>query len=259
MKQHYRSILISDLHLGSKGCQAEKLLAFLKTHTADNLYLVGDIIDLWALSRKIYFPQSHLKVLKKVLALSKNTRIVYVRGNHDETLDEFVPFNIGNIEVVMEAEHVTADGRKLLICHGDKYDQVMQYARWLAVLGDIGYTLLLKSNAYVNWFRRKFGRGYWSLYAYAKRRVKKLVGFIGDFENAVAKDAAANGYDGVVCGHIHHCEMKKIQGIDYYNDGDWVESCTALIEDELGNIRIIDFLVDPSPNYDTYTGYIHPE
>ncbi len=241
MKQHHRSIWISDLHLGSKGCQAEKLLEFLKTHTADNLYLVGDIIDLWALSRKIYFPQSHLKVLKKVLALSKSTRIIYVRGNHDETLDEFVPFNIGNIEVVMEAEHITADGRKLLICHGDKYDQVMQYARWLAVLGDIGYTILLKSNAYVNWFRRKFGRGYWSLSAYAKRKVKKVVGFIGDFENAVAKDVAAQGYDGVVCGHIHHAEIKEINGITYYNDGDWVESCTALVEDEHGNMSLLDF------------------
>ncbi len=241
MRTHHRSIWISDIHLGTRGCQAEELLDFLNKHTADTIYLVGDIIDMWALSRKIYFPQSHLNVMKKVLTLSRETKIIYVRGNHDETLDQFVPFDIGNIEVVHEATHIMGDGKRFLVCHGDKYDQVMKYARWLAVLGDIGYVMLLKSNRLVNWFRRKAGFGYWSLSAYTKRKVKGVVGFIGSFENAVVRDAAEQGYEGVICGHIHHAEIKDIGGVIYANDGDWVESCTALVEDSEGQLSIIEF------------------
>ena len=174
MKNKYRTIWVSDIHLGTKGCQAEKLLDFLKTHSADTLYLVGDIIDMWAISRKIYFPPSHVRVLKEILSISKKRKVIYVRGNHDEVLDQFVPFNIGNIEVVYDALHTTVDGKRLLVCHGDRYDQVMKYARWLAILGDIGYTLLLKSNGIVNWIRRRFGFGYWSLSAYLKKISKDL-------------------------------------------------------------------------------------
>lgn len=241
MKNHHRTIWISDIHLGTKGCQAEKLLDFLKTHSADTLYLVGDIIDMWALSRKIYFPESHVRVMKELLSISKKRKVVYIRGNHDETLDQFVPFNIGNIEVVYDTMHTTADGKRLLVCHGDRYDQIMKYARWLAILGDLGYTLLLRSNGVVNWFRKQFGFGYWSLSAYAKKTVKGVVNFIGDFEEAVARDVASLGYDGVVCGHIHHAEMKMIGDVLYLNDGDWVESCTALIEDKNGAISIYTY------------------
>ncbi len=216
-------------------------MQFFHEHSCDTLYLVGDIIDMWALSRKVYFPQSHVKVLRTILDIAKKSRVVYIRGNHDEKLDDLVPFNFGDVEVMMEAEHITADDRVLLVCHGDKYDQVLRYARWLAVLGDIGYATLLKSNVVVNRVRRRFGLGFWSLSAYAKRRVKKVVGFIGDFENAVARDAKTRGYDGVVCGHIHCAEIKTIDGIQYINDGDFVESCTAAVEDHTGQISILDF------------------
>jgi UDP-2,3-diacylglucosamine pyrophosphatase LpxH len=251
MKQHHRAMWISDLHLFSRLGDADKVLAFLKANTADTIYLVGDIVDMWALSRKLYFPTSHVAVVKKLIALSKKHRIIYVPGNHDEPMRDFLPLNFGDIEVVEEAVHVTADGRRLLVCHGDKYDQVMQYARWLAVLGDLGYTFLLKSNTYVNWFRRRFGRGYWSLSAYAKRKVKGVVGFIGDFENAVAKDVAAQGYDGVICGHIHHAQIKHIGRIEYINTGDWCESFTAAVEDQDGAIKIVYFThdaIDATPN-----------
>ncbi len=239
--EHFRAIWISDIHLGTKGCQAKKLLDFLKTHSADTLYLVGDIVDMWALSRKIYFPKSHVNVMKKILTLSKNTTIYYVRGNHDEALDHFVPFDIGNIKVVKDVVHTTATGHRLLVCHGDKYDQVIQYAKWVAILGDIGYTILLKSNAWVNWIRRRFGFGYWSLSAYAKKTVKGVVSFIGDFEQAVIKDVKAQGFDGVVCGHIHQAEIKILDGVWYINDGDWVESCTAAVEHMNGDLEIISF------------------
>lgn len=238
---HYRTIWISDIHLGTKNCQAEKLLTFLKTNTADTIYLVGDIIDMWALSRNIYFPQSHVNVMKKILSLSKHCKVYYIRGNHDETLDHFVPFDVGNISIVSQHVHWTADNKQFLVCHGDKYDQVTKYARWLAVMGDIGYTALLNSNSVVNWFRRKLGLGYWSLSAYAKRKVKSVVSFISDFESAVVRDVANHGYDGVICGHIHHAEIKEIDGILYCNDGDWVESCTALVEDKNGALSILEF------------------
>jgi UDP-2,3-diacylglucosamine pyrophosphatase LpxH len=248
MTNHHKTIWVSDIHLGTRGCQAEVLLDFLKHNTADTLYLVGDIIDMWALSRRIYFPKSHIAVMKKILKLAKPTRVIYIRGNHDETLDHFVPFEVGNIQVMEECVHTLQDGRQFLVCHGDRYDQVTRYARWLAILGDIGYTMLLRSNGWINWFRKKFGYGHWSLSRYAKNKVKSIVSFIGDFEHAVARDVKSRGYDGVVCGHIHHAEIKNIDGIVYANDGDWVESCSALVEDIDGNLKIVYWYIDENTN-----------
>lgn len=238
---HYRTIWISDIHLGTRGCQAEKLHAFLKENTADTLFLVGDIIDGWALSRKIYFPPSHVKVVKKFLSLANKRRVILISGNHDEALDHLIPFSIGNIEIKKECEHITPDGQRFLVCHGDEYDQVTKHARWVAVLGDIAYEFLMKSNGWINWIRRRLGFGYWSLSAYAKTKVKGVVSFIGDFENAVTRDAALRGYDGVVCGHIHFCEMKSINGVLYINSGDWVESCTAIAETYEGELAILEY------------------
>ena len=238
MSNKYRTIWISDTHIGSFGCQAETLDRFLKENTADTLYLVGDIIDLWALKRKIYFPKSHLNLLKRVIAISKKTRVIYVVGNHDETIRHFIPFTVGDIEVVRDAVHSGVNGKTYFVTHGDEFDQVMKYARWLAWLGDIGYNALLKSNAYVNWVRRKFGLGYWSLSAFAKKKVKGAVNFIGDYETAVAKSVAERGYDGVVCGHIHSADDKFISNVRYLNCGDFVESCTALVEEHDGRIYV---------------------
>lgn len=239
MKTHYRTIWISDLHIGTRGFQAERLLDFLRNNSSDTLYLVGDIIDMWALSRKIYFPKSHIKVMKKILAISKKSKVYYIRGNHDEHLDHFVPFLVGDIQVLEEHIHIMQDGREFLVCHGDRYDQVTKYARWIAVLGDIGYTLLLRSNRWINFFRKRLGYGHWSISQYAKQKVKSIVSFIGDFEHAVARDVKQRGHAGVVCGHIHHPEIREMEGILYCNDGDFCESCSALVEHHDGRLEII--------------------
>ena len=242
MKHHYRTVFISDIHLGTSGCQADALLRFLRSCTTDTLYLVGDIFDLWAISRKPYFPQSHVNVVRKFLSRSdQGVRVVYVPGNHDEAVRELLPFNAGNIVVADEYIHETADGRKLLIIHGDQFDQVVKYAKWLAWIGDIGYGLLLRTNNIVNLVRRKFGLGYWSLSAAVKRHVKLAVNFIGRYEDAVIKAVRARGVDGVVCGHIHHAELKQLQGVLYCNTGDWVESLTAVVEHNDGRIELLRF------------------
>lgn len=242
-KAKYRTVWISDIHLGTKGCQAGFLEDFLRSVDCDNLYLVGDIIDGWAMGRgSTFFPQEHVNIIRRFLNKARNGTIVkYVIGNHDEFLrkyqDQFT--QIGNIEIADEFIHVTADGRKLWVIHGDLYDGVTRYHKWISHLGDIGYTLLIQLNKQFNNIRKFFGHPYWSLSAYIKHKVKGAVEFINSFEDAVSKECKKNGYDGVVCGHIHHAEIKDINGITYYNDGDWVESCTALVEDMDGNIQII--------------------
>ena len=246
-KTHYRSIFISDIHLGTRGCQANKLAAFLKAHTCDDLYLVGDVIDGWRLRSGFYWPQEHSNVLRRFLTASKRgTRVTYVTGNHDEFLRKYSDLEVGNIRFVDEAVHETADGRRLLVIHGDQYDVITRYHRWLAFLGDIGYNLLLAANRYVDLVRRKLGYGYWSLSAYLKHRVKKAVNFIGEFETAIARQCELSGYQGVVCGHIHHAEITDIGSIRYMNCGDWVESCTALVEDENGQFKILRWVEELS-------------
>ena len=239
---HFRSIFISDLHLGTPGCQADALLNFLKTYTCDNLYLVGDIVDGWQLRRKWYWPQSHNDVVQKLLRKArKGCRVIFVPGNHDEFGRHFLDHSFGGIEILEEAVHITADGKKLWVIHGDYFDGVIQCAKWLAYVGDNLYEFTLKLNRYLNHLRARMGMPYWSLSAYLKLKVKKAVNFISDFEVAVANEARKLGYHGAICGHIHQAEIRNIDGILYCNDGDWVESCTALVEHADGRLEILRF------------------
>lgn len=243
----YRTIFISDLHLGTPGCQAAALLDFLKTHPSDYLYLVGDIIDGWQLRRKWYWPQLHNDVVQKLLRRArKGCQIVFVPGNHDEFARGFIGHSFGGIEVVEDAVHTTADGRRLWVVHGDYFDAVIQYAKWLAYLGDNLYELTLRLNRHVNSLRARLGLPYWSLSAYLKQRVKTALNYIMAFEGAVAAEARARGHQGVVCGHIHRAEMRMIDGTLYCNDGDWVESRTALVEHFDGRLELIHWQADPS-------------
>ncbi len=236
----YRAVFISDLHLGTPGCQAGQLLAFLKASPCEQLYLVGDIIDGWQLRRRWYWPQAHNDVVQKLLrAARKGCRVVFVPGNHDEFARGFIGHQFGGIEVVEEAVHVTAAGQRLWVTHGDYFDGVIQCAKWLAYVGDSLYEFTLRLNRYLNHLRAKFGLPYWSLSAYLKHKVKKAVNFISDFEQAVAQEARRRGHHGVVCGHIHRAEMREIDGILYCNDGDWVESRTALVEHHDGRLELV--------------------
>lgn len=250
--QHHRTIFISDVHLGSKGAKAEELLEFLSQNTSDTLYLVGDIIDFWALQRKAYFPQSHQSVLREIMDRARNgTKVIYLPGNHDENIRDFsLPMDLGNILITNECTHEAADGRRYLVIHGDQFDQVVLYAKWLAWAGDIGYTLLLKSNGVVNHFRRMFGLGYWSLSAYVKGRVKSAVSFVGNYENAVVSAVRARGLNGVICGHIHTAAISQFGEIAYLNDGDWVESLTAIVEDQSGEMRLVVWDAEKETAYD---------
>lgn len=241
-RTRYRTVWISDIHLGTPGCSAELLLDFLKSIECETLYLVGDIIDAWQLKRGWYWPARHNDVVRRILKMAKRgTHVVYIPGNHDEMLRDYAGLNFGDVEIALEWVHETADGRRLLVLHGDVFDSVVMYARWLAFLGDHAYTLLLKANTVVNVIRRRFDMPYWSLAAHLKKKVKNAVAFISRFEEAVAHAAADRHVDGVVCGHIHFAEIRQFGDITYYNDGDWVESCTALVEHADGAIEVIDW------------------
>ena len=238
--KRFRAIWISDIHLGTPGCQAECLLDFLRHHESDVLYLVGDIVDGWQLRKGWYWPQSHNDVVQKVLRKArKGTRVVYVAGNHDEVARQFLGMRFGDIEIVNEIVHPLLDGRKLWVIHGDMFDGVLQHARWLALLGDSAYTLILKLNQWFNAVRHRLGFSYWSLSQYLKQKVKKAVNFITEFEYAVVNEARRRGYQGVVCGHIHKAEIRNVEGLLYCNDGDWVESLTALVETTEGDLELI--------------------
>jgi UDP-2,3-diacylglucosamine pyrophosphatase LpxH len=242
-KRKYRTVWISDVHLGTRGCNAEMLVDFLRSIECQTLYLVGDIVDGWRLRKGWYWPDAHNEVVRRVLKMAhRGTRVVFVAGNHDEMFRDYAGMSFGGVDLVLEAVHTTADGRKLLVTHGDSFDAVVLYHRWLAFLGDAAYEMMMRLNIVFNAIRRKMKLPYWSLSAYMKKRVKNAVAFIGRFEEAVAHEAIARGLDGVVCGHIHSAEIRDIQGITYYNDGDWVESCTALVEDAVGAIRIVDWI-----------------
>ena len=238
--RQYRTIWISDIHLGTRGCKAEFLLDFLRCTDARTIYLVGDIVDGWRLRKSWYWPQTHNDIIQKLLRKVRHgTRIVYVPGNHDEWLRDYTLLRFGGVEVLEEAVHVTADGRRLLTIHGDHYDLIVQNARWLALLGDGAYTLALWVNHHFNKVRRAFGYDYWSLSAFLKLRVKNAVQYIGSFADALADEARRRDFDGVVCGHIHHAEIRDLGGVLYCNDGDWVESCTALVEHFDGRLAIV--------------------
>ena len=239
-RQRYRTIWISDVHLGTRDAKAPFLLDFLRHHLADRLYLVGDMFDGWALRRSWYWPASHNDVLQALLRRARSgTEITYIPGNHDEAARSFPGLDFGGIVVQSQAMHTTADGRELLILHGDEFDGVVRHARWLSLLGAVAYSGILKLNRHVNRVRRWFDLPYWSLSAYLKHKTKRAVQFIADFEQAVAREAREQGVDGVVCGHIHHAEMRSIDGVLYANTGDWVESCTALVEHLDGRLDII--------------------
>ena len=238
--RHYRAIWISDIHLGTSGCKAEFLLDFLRVNESDQLYFVGDIVDGWQLKRGWYWKQSHNDVVQKVLRKArKGTKVTYIVGNHDEVLREFLGLRFGEILIENEAVHELRDGRRLWVTHGDLFDGVIQYAKWLAYLGDTAYTVALKVNDHFNYLRHKMGMSYWSLSQYLKHRVKNAISFITAFEEALTTEARRRGYDGVVCGHIHRPEIREIDGTLYCNDGDWVESLSALVETHEGELKLV--------------------
>lgn len=241
-KLKVRSVWISDIHLGFRGCSADFLLDFLHKVECDYLYLVGDIIDVWEMKKKMFWPQAHNNVIRTLLGKAKhNTKVIYVPGNHDEVLRDYDGAVFGNVEIQNEVIHTTADNRKLLILHGDQFDSVVKISPLLAKVGSRLYEWLLRANRYVNMVRRKLGFSYWSLAAFLKHKVKNAVQYISNFEEAVAHEAARQGVDGVVCGHIHRAEIARHHNVDYYNCGDWVESCTALVEHPNGEMEILNW------------------
>ena len=236
----YRTIFISDLHLGSKGCQSSMLLDFLRNTRSDYLYLVGDIIDGWRLKNKWFWPHEHNDVVQKILRKARHgTKVYYVSGNHDELVRKFVPINLGEVNIVNEAIHITADNKKLLILHGDKFDAIIRVAPWLAHLGDYAYDFALWTNVTLNKIRKRLGYKYWSLSKFLKLKVKKAVSYINRYEEVVANYAFKKNMNGVVCGHIHHASDRIIGDVHYYNDGDWVENCSALVEHFDGKLELI--------------------
>jgi UDP-2,3-diacylglucosamine pyrophosphatase LpxH len=250
----YRSIFISDIHLGTRDCQADKLNNFLKHNTCETLYLVGDVIDAWRIQQnKWRWKQSHTNVVRRVLGHAKRgTRVVYVAGNHDEFLRPMIPygFSFGLVEIHNQIEHIGVDGKHYLVVHGDLFDGITRLAPWLGFLGDKLYDIILSLNSKFNWVRHRMGFGYWSLSQYLKHRVKKAVDFMFKFELNLVGYCRKRGFDGVICGHIHHAEIKEIDGIIYMNDGDWVESCTALVEHHNGRWEIITWTQEKD-NVDT--------
>ena len=238
----FRTLFISDVHLGTRGCQAERLLDFLRHHDADTIYLVGDIIDGWQLRSGWYWPQAHNDVVQKVLRKArKGARIIYVPGNHDEFLRDYFGTHFGGIEVVDSTIHEAADGVRYLVIHGDHFDLVVTQARWLALLGDKAYEFALIANRLFNAVRRRLGFGYWSLSKWAKLKVKNAVSYIGEFEKTLVDAARRHDVDGVICGHIHLAAIHRDFGIRYVNCGDWVESCTAIAEHPDGRLEILSW------------------
>jgi len=241
----YKSIFISDLHLGTKQAKAEQLLEFIKETKAQNLYLVGDIIDGWAIKQKFRWKQSHSDVIQKVLrAARKGTNVYYLTGNHDEFLRSFLPLLMGdNLNIVNDLDYHAIDGKKYFVTHGDIFDSMTTTKKWLTIFGDIGYDFLLNLNPVINFIRRRFGiKRYWSLSAQLKDNLRNSLDFIKDYENISTQYAKHIGYDGVICGHIHKANIKTIEGIEYMNTGDWVESCTALVETFEGEWKIVEWL-----------------
>lgn len=239
----YRTLFLSDIHLGTKNCQAEYLLEFLKEHEADTYYLVGDIIDFWRIRSKPHWPQSHNDVMQKLLRkVRKGCRLVFIPGNHDEALRDYVGHRFGGIEIERSAIYESLGGKRYIVLHGDEFDVVVRYARWLALLGDWAYEVALTVNLQFNRVRRRLGLPYWSLSAWLKQKVKKAVSFIGEYEHALSMEAKRQQVDGVICGHIHHATIRDLDGITYINTGDWVESCTAIAETPDGEMVLIDWL-----------------
>jgi len=239
-RRRYRTIWISDIHLGTRGCNAEMLIDFLDHVDSETLYLVGDIIDGWRLKKRFYWPAAHNDIVWRILKRAKRgARVVYIPGNHDEAFRQFTGLSFGGVEIIRQAIHETADGRRLLVLHGDEFDAITLSHKWLAHLGDAAYEFMMALNRFVNAYRRYFNLPYWSLSKHAKQKVKNAVEFISQFEEIVAHEARLRGVDGVIAGHIHTAEFRVIEGVEYYNDGDWVEGCTALVEHFDGRMEIL--------------------
>jgi UDP-2,3-diacylglucosamine pyrophosphatase LpxH len=253
-KKTYRTIAISDVHLGTKDCKADQLVNFLKNNACENLYLVGDIIDGWKMQQnRMRWKQSHTNVVRSILGHAKRgTKVIYIAGNHDEFLRSLIPLNLtfGMIEIHNQYEHVGINGKHYLLVHGDLFDGITRLAPWLSFLGDRAYDIVLSLNSKFNWVRRKLGFGYWSLSKYLKARVKRAVDFMFQFEKNLSAYCRKRGFDGVICGHIHKAEIKIIEGTQYMNTGDWVESLTALVEHWDGSWEII---IWDKNNVDTIT------
>ncbi len=249
-----RTLFLSDIHLGTRACQAGRLLDFLREYPSECTYLVGDIIDFWAMQRSIHWSPAQNTVVQKMLRRARHgERVVFIPGNHDEALRDYFGIAFGDIEVAAEAIHETADGRRFLVIHGDEFDQVTRHHRWVALAGDLGYEWLVRLNVWLSWMRRKLGiAGYWSLAGYAKRKVKTALNFIFDFEDSAIHRARERGLDGVICGHIHWAALHDLNGLTYVNCGDWVDSCTAIVEHFDGRLELIPWgvrsLLSPAPS-----------
>jgi UDP-2,3-diacylglucosamine pyrophosphatase LpxH len=234
-----RSVFLSDVHLGSKDCRAKELLAFLAGIETDYLFLVGDIVDFWSLRRTFYWPQEHNEVLRAVLAMAKEgTNVIYVPGNHDDDIREFCGSQFGNLTIRRKYVHAMADGREFLVMHGDEFDTAVKCSRWLARFGAVAYEFMMRINRGVNACRRAFGLDYWSLASYVKLRLGNAVRYVRAFETAAAQAARSRNLCGIICGHIHRASVRDIEGVLYCNDGDWVESCTALVESPGGQLSL---------------------
>lgn len=241
---HYKSIFISDVHLGARGCQADNLCSFLKTHTSDNLFLVGDIIDGWRLKKRWYWPQSHTNVVRRILTAAKrHTNVYYILGNHDEALRKFLSYDIslGRVKILDRYDYLAVDKKRYLVIHGDFFDSLMIDYKWLMHLGDALYEFSIWLNIQLNYFRGVFGLEYWSLSNYLKQNTKQAVSYINKFETHLADYCLANKYEGIICGHIHKAEIKYINDTYYMNCGDWVESMTALVEHIDGTWEILTY------------------
>ena len=260
MKKHYRTIWLSDIHLGTKDCQAELLLNFLKSCDSDYLILVGDIIDFWALKRVAFWPTTHNTIIQKALKKARQgTKIIFIPGNHDESLREYTGNTFGGIELHEDYIHTLANGNTIFCIHGDIYDVITRYHKWLAILGDVGYTILLNINRIQNNIRTRFGYNQWSLSAYIKSKVKDVVSFISEYEDSVVHEAKQLGVTGVLCGHIHHAEIKQLGDVLYLNTGDNVESCTAIVEEDEGDLVLLcysNFTITEVTRYDSVLKYI---
>ncbi len=238
---HVRTIFLSDIHLGTRACQADRLLEFLKEYSSDHLFLIGDIVDFWGMARGVYWTPSQNTVVQKILRRARHgAQVTVIPGNHDEALRDYVDSDFGGIRLMREHVHVLADRRQFLLTHGDEFDAVTRYHRWVALLGDVAYTFLVRQNIWLSWLRSQLGRpGYWSLAGYAKRKVKSALQFIFDFEESVIRAARDRGLDGVVCGHIHWAAIRDADGVTYVNCGDWVDSCTAIVEHHDGRLELV--------------------
>ena len=239
--QRVRSIFLSDIHLGTRACQADRLLGFMREHAAENVFLIGDIVDFWSMRRSIVWTKAQNTFVQKILRRARHgERIIFIPGNHDEALRDYLGIAFGDIQIVGEYEHTLADGRRFLLLHGDEFDQITRHHRWIAILGDVMYDVLVRLNSVLSLIRRRFGMTcYWSLAGYAKRRVKKALQFIFDFEDAALRAASQRGLDGIICGHIHSAVIREAEGVTYVNCGDWVDSCTAIVEHFDGRLELI--------------------